>query len=426
MTDRPAPARPRRSPASRDPYGIGPVSGYIGPVLAVVALIVVAAVTWTLLNGQIPGVSGKPGPGGNNPNGGLQPTEAPSNVVIVDPGVTFPGSIVYAKAGNIWRQTGTNVVQLTTGGTDSMPTWSADGQWIYYIRITPGAGKFPSGGYQARTWYDLETPSLLRMKPDGSGTQRLLTGRYVQGNSTWFFWLRQPVPSPDGNTVAVVSDGPNPLQSDVVLHSFNIASKTLTSLHLPEELALGQQDPAWRPDGRYLLYVKNGRDGTRGAPTIYRYDPTSKKTAVVSGPGYMAPAYSPDGRWIAATRTDAFGTDIALLDATGKEVLRVTNDAHSFSPVWSPAGDAVAFLHLTGTIVDLQMITLDASSGSWVAGKKVDLTTVSGLDGASRPSWYAAPSELPPPSTAPGGGSGPSASPDTGSGAAGSPGSTAP
>ena len=43
-----------------------------------------------------------------------------------------------------------------------------------------------------------------------------------------------------------------------------------------------------------------------------------------------------------------------ILDAAGKEVLRVTDDAHSFSPVWSPAGDAIAFLHLAGTIVDLK------------------------------------------------------------------------
>ena len=405
MTRQPAPTRAR---APRDPYGIGPVAGFAGPVLAVIALIAIAAVTLSLLSGQIPFIR-TPTPGGvNDPGGGGLPTAAPPNQVITVPQAAFPGSIAYAKAGNIWLQTGRDVRQLTTTGTDSMPTFSADGQWIYFIRIQEGRGKFPVGGYQNRSWYDLETPDLIRMHADGTGAQRLLSGRYVQGNSTWFYWLRQPVPSPDGKSVVVVSDGPNPLQSDIVLHAYGIASKKLTSLNLPESLALGHQDPAWRADGRYLLYVKNGRELTRGAPQIYRYDPVTKKTRALTGPGYLAPAYSPDGSWIAATKTDAFGTDIAILDQSGKEVLRVTDDGYSFSPVWSPAGNAVAFLHLQGTIVDLRMATLDDATGRWLVSATVDLTRVSGLDGASRPTWYVPAAELPTPST------GPSSAPDPG------------
>ena len=401
MTRRGAPARTRPR-APRDPYGIGPVASYIGPVVALVALLVVGILTLNLMSGQIPFVrSTTPGGGDGGGDGGPAITPAPSNVVITPEEVVFPGSIVYAKTGNIWLQTGKAVRQLTTGGTDSMPTFSTDGQWIYFVRITEGRGKFPAGGTQGRAWYDLETPTVMRMKPDGSGPEKLLTGRYVQGNSTWFYWLRQPVPSPDGKTVVVVSDGPNPLQSDIVLHSYNLATKKLTTLNLPESLHLGHQDPAWRSDGRFLLYVRNGRDLTRGAPQIFRYEPATKKTRALTGPGYLAPAYSRDGQWIAATKTDAFGTDVALLDASGKEVLRVTDDGHSFSPIWSPAGDAVAFLHLAGTIVDLRMATLDASSGQWTVSKTVDLTKVSGLDGASRPSWFVPPAELPAPSAPP-------------------------
>ena len=400
MTRRGAPARAR---PPRDPYGIGPVSGYVGPIVAVVVLIVIALGSISLFNGQIPLIRAQSTDGANNGGNGPALTPAPPDEVITEPKSTFPGTITYAKAGNIWIQTAKGATQITKTGNDSMPTFSADGQWIYFIRTNLSGGKFPTGGYQSPSWYDLETPGIIRMHPDGSGAQRLLTGNYKQGSSHWFFWLRQPVPSPDGKTVAVVSDGPNPLQSDIVLHTFSIASKRLTSLNLPESLQLGHQDPAWRPDGRFLLYVKNGRDGTRGAPQVFRYEPATKKTRALTGPGYVAPAYSPDGTWIAATQTDAFGTDIAILDGLGKEVLRVTDDAHSFSPVWSPAGDAVAFLHLEGTIVDLRLARLDKASGRWVVTETVDLTKVSGLDGASRPSWYASPSEVPQPSAPPDG-----------------------
>jgi hypothetical protein len=398
MTRRGAPARTR---VPRDPYGIGPVSGYVGPAIAVIALVLIGVFTLNLFNGQIPflptAATGNGGNGDGTP-GGPPASAAPSGVIITVPKTAFPGSIVYAKAGNIWIQTGADAHQLTSSGNDSMPTFAADGQSIFFIRIQDGTGKFPTGGSlsQGRSWYDLSTPGLFRMKADGSDAQRLLNGRFIKsGGSTWFYWLRQPVPSPDGKTVVVISDGPNPLESDIVLHSFNLASKKLTSLSLPESLHLGHQDPAWRADGKYLLYVKNGRELTRGAPQIYRYEPATKKTRALTGPGYVSPAYSPDGAWIAATNTDAFGTDIALLDQSGKEVLRVTDDGHSFSPTWSPAGDGVAFLHLEGTIVDLRMAKLDDASGRWVVTDTVDLTKVSALDGASRPSWYVPAAELP-------------------------------
>jgi Tol biopolymer transport system component len=391
-----APARARQRRPPRDPYGIGPVVGFVGPAIAAVVLVVAAALTMSLMNGDIPFVKfGSPNGSGGNGQNGPTPSPAPSNVVITPPTTVFPGSITYAKAGNIWVQTGKDAHQVTNNGHDAMPAFSADGRWIYFIRTKQSGGKFPTGGNGNPSFYDLNTPGLWRIKPDGTGASRLLNGTYKQGSSTWFYFLRQPVPSPDGKTVAVISDGPNPLQSDIVLHTYSIAKKTLTTLNLPESLHLGHQDPAWRADGRFLLYVKNGRDGTRGAPQIYRYEPATKKTGALTGAGYLAPAYSPDGRWIAATKTDAFDTDIAILDASGRETLRVTDDGHSFSPVWSPAGDAVAYLHLEGTIVDLRMATLDASSGHWEVKTIVDLTTVSGLDGASRPSWFVPAAELP-------------------------------
>jgi Tol biopolymer transport system component len=401
-------ARAPRGRSSRDPYGIGPVTNLIWPGLALVALVVIAILTLNLLNGQLPFTRSSSG-GGTGGGGGPAVTAAPSGVVITPPETTFPGSIAYAKAGNIWVQTGKDVRQVTNAGTDSMPAFTADGQWIYFIRVTEGRGKFPSGGGGRRAWYDLSTPALMRVKADGSASERLLIGRYRLGGSTWFTWMREPTPSRDGKTVLLVTDGPNPLQSDVVLKSYDVGAKKLTSLNLPESSSLGHQDPAWRPDGKLLLYVKNGRDGSRGAPQLYRYDPRTKKTAAFTGPGYIAPSFSPDGAFVAATHTDSFGTDISILDGAGKEVLRVTSDHHAFSPVWSPAGNAVAFLHLSGTIVDLQMATLDASSGNWAVTKTINLTEVSGLDGASRPSWFVAGADLPAAPAGSGGGGAPSA-----------------
>jgi Tol biopolymer transport system component len=391
----------RRTGAARgtsDPYGLGPARGYLEPIVAGLALLIIAAMTFSLLNGQLPFGDGPTGPG-NQP--GPERTPAPSNVVIVEPEVTFPGSIVYAKAGNIWIQSGKDVRQLTDAGVDSMPSFSPDGEWIYFIREQTGKGLWPVNG--RRNWYDLATPELVRVRADGSGKpEGIVNGRIRDGSSLWFFWIRQPVLSPDGHTIALVSDGTDPDENDVVMQFYDMETKEFTKLKLAQSAPLGHQDPVWLRDGSYLLLVKNGRDGTRGAPQIIRYNPENERSFTVTGPGYLAPAPSPDLKYIAATRTDSFGTDVVILDAaTGAEILRVTDDDASFSPVWSPAGDAIAFLHLDGMIVDLKMATLEGAPGNWTIGQTTSLTEVSGLDAASKPGWFIPADELPAPSASP-------------------------
>ena len=389
--------RPGATRQHRDPYGLGPIAPHVGPIVAAIALLVIGAMTLSLMNGQLPIKSTSNGTDGL---AGPAVTPAPPNVVLPEPAV-FMGSIVYAKAGNIWIQTTDSVRQLTTSGHDSMPSFSPDGKWVYFIRVQDGAGTYGLNGTR-RVWYDLATPQVSRVPADGSTDPEVLfSGRIRTGRQTWFSWIREPVVSPDGKTIAVVSDAPASGQSAVVLQFYSIAKKKLTNPNLAQSSKLGHQDPAWRPDGTMILYVKNGRNGARGAPQIMRYVVATGKAAAVTGPGYLAPAWSPDGRYIAATRTDNFGTNVVILNQGGAELLRVTNDDHSFSPVWSPTGDSIAFLHLAGQIVDLDLARLDGADGVWTVKETVALTQVSGLDGASRPSWFVPAADLPTATAAP-------------------------
>ena len=125
---------------------IGTPGRWVAPVLSIVGLLIVTFITISLLGNNVPFVGGSKGNGNGNGNGnGDAPpdaTPAPSNVVVVPPQVEeykVPGSIVYAKAGNIWVQKGKDVKQLTTGGNDSMPSWSPDGQTVYFIRRPTGS-----------------------------------------------------------------------------------------------------------------------------------------------------------------------------------------------------------------------------------------------------------------------------------------------
>lgn len=390
----------RANPSPRAPRAVGGrrLPFDIAPALSVVGLAVVALVSFALLGGALPKLSGG---GGDQPGGAIR-TPTPSNVVVVpnDPRAAVPGSLLYVKDGNIWIQSGTTARQLTTGGQDSMPTWSADGTSIYFVRTKPESGKWPSGG--TIHTYNLEIPSLLRIDADGSGKPDvLLTGRIKRGSDTWSYFIREPSITPDGATAAIVTDGPDPTVSDIVVKLLDIATGRLTNPQLPESQSLGHQDPAWSPDGKTLLYVRNAREGSRGTPAIYRYNVATGKSTALTLAGYTAPAWSHDGRYVAATLTSTFGTDVVILDAkTGNELKRITTDENSFSPVWSPKGDAIAFFRVEHGVVDLYLVPLVGTAPSWTLGAPIPLTISAGLDAASRPAWFIPADQLPPPPTA--------------------------
>ncbi len=393
----------------RPSFSAGSLGRWLAPALSVAGLLVVAIVTLNLLQGQVPFVgssNGNTNSNGNgntnsNGNGGPAQTAAPSNVVVVPDVVKFKGSIVYAKAGNIWIQTGKDVRQLTTSGDNSMPSWSPDGTTVYFIRTVDGVGRWPSQGVVRD--YQLSTPSVMRVKADGSGNpENVVDGKITAKGRTWQAWIRQPVLSPDGRTLAMVSDRPDPANDDVVLQFYDLTTKKSRVPALAETAPLGHQDPVWRSDGKELLYVRNGRDGPRGTPTIYRWTVATAKGTPVTGPGYLEPSYSPDGRYIAATKSSTFGNDIVILDAAdGRELLRVTTDGASWAPTWSPIGDAIAFLHIEGQIVDLKQARLDGAAPNWSVKDVTALTEVSGLDGESRPDWFVPADQLPAPSQVP-------------------------
>jgi Tol biopolymer transport system component len=323
---------------------------------------------------------------------------------VVPEEATFEGSIVYAKAGNIWIQTDDDVRQLTDTGDDAQPSWTPDGEWITYIHTESDEGRWPVKG--SVETYALDVPQLMRIRPDGqTEPERLATSRFKDGRNVYAYWIRQPVLSPDGTRIAVMSDAPNPDRGTVVLQMFDMESKKFKKVDVGVKGVLGHQDPEWRPDGAFLLYVRNGREGSRGAPEIMRYNVARDSTRALTGPGYLQPSYSPDGRFIVATKTSALGSNLVILEGnTGRELIRLTDDDSSWSPTWSPAGDGIAYLHISGQTVDLRLVRLEGAAPSWTVGETIDLTEVSGLDADSGPDWYIPADQLPatpPPATAP-------------------------
>jgi len=288
MTRRPQDTRPVRR-SGGDPYGVGRAAPFLAPLLSMAGLLVIAVVTLFALTGRVPFLGSPTASGGGGTVAAGQ-TPSPSAPPDVNPAIQVQGSLVYVKAGNLWIQSGNAARQLTNSGRDSQPTWSPDGSWVYFIETRETGGNFPAQGILKR--YDLKYPVLTRIHPDGSGREAVLSGLYKTGPGgtyTWFWSILDPAVSPDGTRLAVVSDGPDPTKGDVVLQFVDLKTKRLVSAKLPENAPLGHQDPAWHPDGTSILYVKNARSGSAGAPAIWRFNATTKRPPRSPRPGTRRP-----------------------------------------------------------------------------------------------------------------------------------------
>jgi dipeptidyl aminopeptidase/acylaminoacyl peptidase len=220
----------------------------VAPTLSVIGLVMVAAASYALIGGSLPTLPGG-GPGNPGGPGGPVRTATPSNVVIVDPRTKVPGTLLYAKDGNIWVQSGDQARQLTSDGHDSMPTWSPDGSTVYFVRTVATTGTWVTLG-QLRN-YNLQIPSLMTVAADGSGDpQRVIRGQVRSGGNTWSYFIREPAISPDGTTAALITDGPDPTRSDILLKLLDLGRRSSPTRSCPRARDWDTRTRPGRPTGR--------------------------------------------------------------------------------------------------------------------------------------------------------------------------------
>ncbi|XVU28370.1 serine hydrolase [Actinoplanes sp. CA-054009] len=118
---------------------------------------------------------------------------------------------------------------------------------------------------------------------------------------------------------------------------------TVTRRALIEDLlsVATPEQPALSPDGGRVAYVLRGadREGDRVTREIW-----VGSRRFTRGPGDTAPAWSPDGRWLAFLRGGDRAAQVWLLPADGGEAEQVTDlPLGAGAPRWSPDGAKIAF-----------------------------------------------------------------------------------
>ena len=304
----------------------------LAAVLSIVGLVVIAFATLSLTSGNLPFVPGSVGqaPGSTANPGTVTKTPTPVNVVVVPtevPGIEVPGTLLYAKDGNIWIQANGEATQLTSGGTrlDALllarrkqrllrphaPTRTAAGRWA----ASPGD-------------YQMDVPSLMSVPVTGGDATRVLDGLVdPPGSLKWMGFIQEPVLAPDGRTMAMASDLPNPTHER--RRHQDLRPQDEEDHRPPPRRRSRRSATRTRPGvrtGSGSPTSATTATGPRGCPGSTCTTRRRRRPARSRGPGTCTrPGRPTAGTWPSRARS-AFGTDVVILNAsTGAELLRLTD-----------------------------------------------------------------------------------------------------
>lgn len=172
--------------------------------------------------------------------------------------------------------------------------------------------------------------------------------------------LREADVAPDGRIVAVQAGTPEPGDTSLVLLDPDASAPPAVLLALGREAVFAQ--PRFSPDGRTVA-VSVWRPG-QGRHIALVDAATGSYRLVTRGPSnHGQPAWSPDGRYLLYT-DDASGVfDLYALEVDTGARLRVTRElAGAFAPEAAPDGGALVYTRLTAGGFDLYRMPYDPAS----------------------------------------------------------------
>lgn len=172
---------------------------------------------------------------------------------------------------------------------------------------------------------------IYAVRPDGRGARRLTEAASHDYPAA---------PAPDGRSLLVVSaqgEGQEQRERMVLLPLEGGTGRALGPI------AGRVRSPSWSPDGRWLAFESD----SASFRDLYRVQADGRGLVRLTNDaeGNFEPAVSPDGRWIAFVSSRDGDSEVYVMPATGGEARRLTAFyREDWAPRWSPDGRWIAFL----------------------------------------------------------------------------------
>ncbi len=203
-------------------------------------------------------------------------------------------------------------------------------------------------------------PEVARFGGADELGRRLTTHRFRPGTDEFASYL-SPALSPDGRRVVYLSDRGNRYYSfyDLWLVSAEdgeVVGRLVKAARTPdfESLRFLTSSASWSPDGRYLVFVAQvgGRDA------LYLYEVERRRVArkiSLDLDGVQNPSFSPDGRRVAFTGIKGGISDLYVVELSGARLEQLTDDRYAdLHPSWSPDGRYIAIATDRGDDTDFE------------------------------------------------------------------------